>query len=203
MRSICKLALMACAAAAMLSLGAGSALAARSIELSVAEGELGRVRTSGVVTMTNESGEFSIICEITNTITLNRAIAKRSGATVGLITAVSATGCRGGSGRVLAETLPWPITYVSFGGTLPNITEIRLQSNGVDALAEAFFGTARCLYRGNTQSITRGNPVTELRKDERVAVPLSSEVLSGVACPASVIGRATLRVTPTVRLRLI
>jgi len=49
---------------------------------------------------------------------------------VGLITAASVGGCSAGSATVLGATLPWHIRYAGFGGTLPNISQIRTKIVG-------------------------------------------------------------------------
>jgi hypothetical protein len=194
--------LVALAAMLVLALGASSAWASRGVELSVATGELGSVRAdSRALTFTDTGGTAEIICEVNRTLRLERTIAKSVGARVGQVTRVDIRNCRGGSVRVL--NLPWTVSYVSFAGTLPNITSVRLELRGAAFLISAFFGIAECLYRGNAQGTTVGNPVSEIRADESIVTPLFDESLSSVSCPREGIFRGVLRTSPQVRMRLI
>ncbi|MFL5818778.1 MAG: hypothetical protein ACJ76L_14420 [Conexibacter sp.] len=80
------------------------------------------------------SAEVSAVsCPLTLEGSLSGAtIAKRAGSTVGRVTRAVIRGgsgageCTGGTARVNSETLPWDLTYDSFGGTLPNITSVGL-----------------------------------------------------------------------------
>ncbi len=198
-----KLLLTGLVAAFILALGAGVSSASRGLEASVASGELGRIAAdSRSLTFTDEESTVSIICELRTTITLHRTVAKAAGSLAGFVTAATPANCRGGRVRIL--NLPWHITFVSFSGTLPAITSVRLQLNGASFLIEAFFGIAECLYRGNPQGTTvGGTTVTSITADERIRTPLFDERLSSVACPRNGIFRGSLTVTPNVRLRLI
>jgi hypothetical protein len=59
-------------------------------------------------------------------------IVKRAGSVIGRVSRATIRGnlaageCTGGSATIAQETLPWDITYESFGGTLPNIERITL-----------------------------------------------------------------------------
>lgn len=199
MRNSMKLLMAALAALLLLSLAAGTAAALRSISVSPSGANEAR---STALTFTESGGGFQIVCEVTLTMTLNASIAKRSGSSVGS-TLARAANCRGGNVVVLTANQPWPITYVSFTGTLPNITSVRLEIRRAEFLVEAFFGIARCLFSGSAQGTTSGNPVTSINADETVALPLASEALSGASCPASGIFRGSFRVARSVSLRLI
>ncbi|MGB2711568.1 MAG: hypothetical protein WBC33_08620 [Conexibacter sp.] len=191
-------------AALVLAACTGIGHANASVELSVAEGELGRVAAEGrAITFTEAEGEFSIICDLQETIRLNRTIAKSAGAQVGTLT-TSIRNCRGGTYRMLVESQPWELTYVSFSGTLPNITSLRLEQRRFSFLAEAFFGIARCLYSGNLQVTTGGasSTITELRIDETRGIALATR-LGGAACPTLTVLRGRYTVSPTVRMRLV
>lgn len=184
---------------AILALMPHAAMASLGIEVS---GEPTVRATSRALTMSDERGSFSVICEVQLTLTLARTVPKWEGAPVGAVTRAEARTCSGGRATFLAVTLPWSVSYVSFSGTLPNITSVRLQLNGVGVLVEAFFGLGRCLYGGNLQGTTGGGlTVTEIRVDEAFLVPLNAN-LSGFACPASGRLRSALAVAPSPRLRL-
>jgi hypothetical protein len=75
----------------------------------------------------NFTGTFGVTvsCPVTLEGTLHsRTISKISGLLIGYITRAIAgeASCTGGTARALAETLPWHVQYLSFAGTLPNIT---------------------------------------------------------------------------------
>jgi len=89
-----------------------------------------------------------------------RTFAKTPEALVGYVTGVTVRHpCTGGEawafngtenleGTTLSNSLPWHIRYESFGGTLPNITEINQRLIGSRFLVKAtFLGvTVRCTY---------------------------------------------------------
>lgn len=192
------------AALIALSLAATSASASRGLELSVAEGSLGRVRHDYTALTFSEPGAaFRVICEFTRTVSLHRSIGKSAGTLVGLVNEIAVRNCRGGTIILLTATLPWHIRYVSFTGTLPNITSLRLQTTDVAILFQAFFSIARCLYRGSPQYTTTGNPITEARLDSTIVVPLADESLSAIACPRSLTLAGTGRYSPAIRVRLV
>lgn len=57
----------------------------------------------------------------------SRTIAKTPGLLMGYITAaIKEPICTSGAATILTETLPWHVRYLSFTGTLPNITSIRV-----------------------------------------------------------------------------
>jgi hypothetical protein len=60
----------------------------------------------------------------------SRTLSKVSGQLIGYVTAAFVQGesppCVGGTATVLRATLPWHILYMSFSGTLPRITRIRI-----------------------------------------------------------------------------
>jgi hypothetical protein len=66
---------------------------------------------------------------------------------IGLITraAMNEERCNGGSGRYLAETLPWHLQYAGFAGTLPNISAIGTRVIGLGIVVTRLGVT--CLYR--------------------------------------------------------
>ena len=184
-----------------LTLSASIASALRSIETGF-EGESSEFRSSGTLTFTEAEGTFRVVCSVIKVLGIGRAIPKTIGAVFGHVHSIRVAVCTGGTLRVLTTNLPWPIRYVSFTGTLPNIREVRLKIEGMEFLLEVFFGLGRCLYQGGPQMVTRGNPIREDARDSTVAIPLLVN-LGGTACPASVIEMGTLVWNPTVRLILI
>lgn len=130
---------------------AGTATASRS--LSVAPG--GGITGSAPVTLVGESGRILSLATLTGT--LNRSIAKVSGAAAGSITGCRFTlGVEDGAFRLRHTircelTLPWSITYESFRGTLPNITGFSIVIRGLSFLVEnqPAGEIIRCLYEGD------------------------------------------------------
>jgi hypothetical protein len=89
--------------------------------------------------------------------------------------------CTGGTATILRETLPWDVNYVSFVGTLPNITSVRV------ALIRASFRVdptsvflPACLVRTTAEHPATGDIVisrglvTGLRANEETRIPLPS-----------------------------
>lgn len=196
---ISKLVITALTAALVLALGVGAASASNGVSVD----NTSTRATSARLTFADGSGSFRVVCEVVLTISLHRTIAKSAGTLAGFITAVEVRNCSGGNARVLNASLPWHVTYVSFEGTLPNITSVRLQLNGAAFLLEAFFRAARCLYRGNPQGTTGGSPVNEIRADGSRTIALFEEALSSISCPRTGRFEGTFSVSPTVRLTLI
>lgn len=79
-------------------------------------------------------------------------IAKTVGSLIGLITQARLGSCNGGSATILSETLPWHITYNSFSGRLPNITQGRFSL--INVSLQINNDTATCLV-----ATTTGKPV--------------------------------------------
>jgi hypothetical protein len=200
MRHIRRLLLAVLLATCAVAVVAAAATANRSIELDRTSVEA----TASVFVITEGGSAFNVACEVALTMTLNRRIAKSRGAALGGVTRASFTGCRGGTLRLLAPEAraPWPMKYESFLGTLPAITHVNFTIERFGFLLEAFFGIARCLYGGTFRAITAFNPITELRTDETIAVPLVAN-LGGVECPANAILRSNFRVRPEVRMTLL
>ncbi|MGB2694362.1 MAG: hypothetical protein WBD55_04145 [Dehalococcoidia bacterium] len=192
--------------ALVLVLGAATASASSGVELRPLEGELGRVRAdSRALTFTDEERTAEIVCEVRRTLSLHRTIAKTAGALAGFVTAVDVRNCRGGTARILRETLPWHIRYVSFNGTLPNIRSIRLALVGTAFLVEAAIGFVRCLYSGTAEGTATVDETLRIRSiaaDENVLVPLFRR-LGGVFCAANGVFRGVLEVIPPIHVRLI
>lgn len=100
----------------------------------------------------SETDGVLISCEVTLEGTWSAAtFAKTVGTTIGRVTrSIVGQPCRRGNMRVLTETLPWPVQYNSFSGTLPVITRI-----SVSILNESFGleegGGGFCLYRSEAR----------------------------------------------------
>ncbi|HXE43872.1 MAG TPA: hypothetical protein VN635_01625 [Conexibacter sp.] len=182
---------------------AGGASANRGIALGVSEGELGRVQArSSAITFTDATVSFRITCEVTGTLRLNSSIAKTAGAAVGTVTEVTVRNCIGGGVRMLTESIPWRVNYVSFSGTLPNIREVRVEIVSFALLIESLFGTERCLFIGNAQETTSGNPINSMVFDETVQLPFGKNLGLGT-CPSELIINGSLTLRPVVQMRLI
>src|SRR5829696_2197809 len=151
------------------------------INFSVAEGELGRVRFDARA-LTFTGAETPIICEFAMATTLHGAMSKVAGTLVGSAFGLTISRCEGGGGIFRVLALPWHISYQSFVGTLPSITALGLRINGVSLLLEAFAGIVRCLYRGNIDGTTVGNPISEFRIGETVELLLNTR-LAEAFCP--------------------
>lgn len=97
----------------------------------------------------NNAG-IEIVCPLTLETTFHsRTFTKTSGSLIGYMTrATVATPCGGGWGDMafLSETLPWHVRYVSFTGTLPNITSVRVNIIGF-SWSYPGLGRGPCLYR--------------------------------------------------------
>jgi hypothetical protein len=73
-----------------------------------------------------------------------RTTAKIQATLVGYITSAILGVCSQGTATLLRETLPWHIRYLSFTGTLPNITTLRANVIGSSYRIRETFGTS-CL----------------------------------------------------------
>ena len=170
----------------LLALGASTAAALRSIEVSVFQDN------SSTRALTFEGGGSRVICEVTLTIEFLTWIEKRAGSLAGWANArFNEAGCRAGRARPLNTLEGWRVTYVSFTGTLPRIESVRFQINGMAFLVSAFGGFGECLFRGNAQFTTVGSGGIALQADERVTLPLSRN-LNGLFCPETGNFRGTL-----------
>jgi hypothetical protein len=136
----------ACAAiAALILLAAASTANARRFQIS----ERGFRTVFAPLTMGAE-GQQPVVCGLTLEGSFHsRTITKVVGALIGYVTNAEVANCTRETARVLKETLPWHIQYVSFSGTLPNISSIRDAVTGFSFLVRAF-GFVSCLYRSET-----------------------------------------------------
>ncbi len=188
------------AALAIFALTAATATANRGIQLSVGSGELGRVGLSGSWTFKTLEGVPRFRCSIVGTVSLASSIAKVAGTTAGRVTALN-FGEQESCNLfllVLAEDLPWTVSYQGFTGSLPSVTGLQLQLANVRFLytASGFF---RCPFRATLTARGEGNPLSSLSIAEGVAnLDRGSEGI----CPSSMKVDAALRFEPTVRMTL-
>ena len=166
--------LLACiAAAAILAAAVGTASASR---LSISNREVRLVWRPLIL----EAAGESVKCDVTLEVEFHsNTIRKTSNALIGNITRASLNNCIEGSGTILQASLPWHVTYKSYGGTLPRPT--RVQSTVIGA---AFRSDPpelpACLATTTTEDPEQGESqiepnglVTGLRADEAVTIPLS------------------------------
>lgn len=140
---------------ALLALAVTTGIAAAHRGLGI-EGETRITGTDATVTWT--SGERVYTCEITLHGTIASLTAKTRGAAIGSMTGgrVNEAGCRDNIfGVTLREELrtrslfPWPLSYDSFGGTLPSVTSLvislrpRRRANIFEVFGELL---ANCYY---------------------------------------------------------
>lgn len=200
-----KVVLAAFAAMLLLALGTGAASANRSISLTPTTGQSA---VSRALTFSSPEVEgFEVICEVTLTMEeIVRAASKTAGSRIGNIIDARVAGCRNGTATVLAPTraAPWNTTYVSFTGTLPNITSVRLELRGAAFLVSAAGGLSRCLFRGNPQGDTVGGlRVTGFTATRGVNVGLSVDLRGFVACPRNGSFAGTFNLERTVTISLL
>jgi hypothetical protein len=196
MRTFYKVTLAALTTILVVGMAAAGALASRAINFE----PTGRVTMSGTLQLADGSGSINIQCALTLTWEVPSQVSKVLGNSAGSITGdrVNEAGCSGGRITPLGETLPWPVTYVSFAGTLPNISSVRLTIRGLAFQAVTAFAT--CLFAGNLEITTNGTPVSSVSFDESRALPL----IRGTAfCPSSERLSARLPLEHQVRLTLI
>ncbi len=108
-------------------------------------------------------------------------------------------------GVTTRQTLPWHILFISFSGTLPRITRIRVSLRNAAFLLETF--GVSCLYRTSETEpafenigVEEGGAVTGLESEETTRI---RKFEGGVLCPATtrLIGRARVGRQPEIRER--
>jgi hypothetical protein len=184
--------------ALVLCLGVGTASASRGIGVETG----GRPFTLSSERVTFEASGASVSCPITLSGSFASRFAKAEHIAPGKI--MSATlperSCTGGTVRLLAETLPWYVTYYSFTGTLPRISALNLGLDELSGLVEVL--GIGCLFEGVARGTTSGSPsVTELRLDATVRIPLLRGL--SIFCPREGTVAGTLRASPTLRMSLV
>lgn len=182
MRNRTRAACVALAAAFTLALAVGSASANR---LSYSSQAFRIIWTS--LTFSGSGGGFVITCPVTLEGSFHSAtVAKVREAQVASITraTVNNAGCAEGQATILAESLPWTVTYQSFTGTLPSIATVRHNLIGAAFQIEAGLGVI-CLARSTAErpaageaAREAGGAITSLTPDGSLAIPVT-----GTACP--------------------
>jgi hypothetical protein len=178
--------MMAIVAAALLA-AATSTASARRLEVS---NQGIRAVWPNLVLAASSAGENpSVTCSVTLEGTFHsRTFTKVSGALLGYITRAitNENACRGSSSipgakaTVLLESLPWHIDYLSFEGSLPNITGISLLLLGIAFRIFNLPLQATCLYRGNARGIFIPALENRIQADETLGIP---RVEGSVLCP--------------------
>lgn len=158
-----KLLLAFAAAAVLLANCATNASASRSIELGAVRETSFASRAFEIV---EEGGIFAVSCEVTLLMTLPTAVPKRTGVQFGEITAIgisretcrepvlgfpasiSLLNCRQGIVLCVSNANSWRMFYVSFSGTLPEISGIIVEVE-TTILFEVPTVIRRCLYAGS------------------------------------------------------
>jgi hypothetical protein len=157
-----KLLLAALTAALALTLGATTANASRSF--SATNNTLLTYVSPGLTFGGVPSGS-SFICPVTLTASLHSVAAKVAGTLIGFVNGSRFGRCTNSVGTdmvaipLVSHVLPWHITYNSFRGTLPRITEILFTINRAKFLLETFvfeLNRQNCLYQANILVDTSG-----------------------------------------------
>jgi len=103
------------------------------------------------------NGLFPMTCQVTLEGSLHaRTIAKVLGRLIGYITSAVLGPCQTGTATILRETLPWHVRYLSFSGTLPNITLLRVNVIGYSFRIKEPGGIT-CLARSTPERPAIGN----------------------------------------------
>jgi len=127
------------------------------------------------------AGGNTISCNVTLEGSFHSAtIAKVNEALIGSISRASVNTCSGGSGTVLAETLPWHVRYSGFTGTLPNITGVTLRVISASFRLQPS-GSVACLARSTVENPVRGiinessttHSITSMTAEPNVGIPLN------------------------------
>jgi hypothetical protein len=137
------------------------------------------------VTWSRLSLNTSTILTITCAVTLegsfhSRTIRKVARSLIGYISRAAVSQCSGGTATINQETLPWHLTYESFGGTLPNITEITLLLIRASFIIDNASSGRTCRATTTTENPAAGiatrntttGAITGLRADESRGIPL-------------------------------
>lgn len=135
--------------------------------------------------LTFTAGETRVSCAVTIEGSYHsRTIAKVVGSLIGYVNRAVLGTCTGGRATVLRETLPWHITYDSFRGTLPNITEIRIRMIGASFRIEPGFGFV-CLMRTTALSPITADVLIEADLWISFRLGAGPIGLTGAFCPVS------------------
>jgi len=158
-----KVLMAALTAALLLSLGAGTAAALRSLSV---VGETTVTLNSRRLTFENGS---SIICEVTMIKTISRVIPKRFPILIGGVRDIRTASCTSPLGTPapprflnLNTATDWRIIADGFQGRLPGIEGLRARIEKSHTLFEirTFLGTVNCLYSGEIDGLVHISPTT-------------------------------------------
>jgi hypothetical protein len=182
MRIHAKLTLAALAAAILLAAAVGTASANR---ISLSNRNI-RVAFNPLIFTSSPEGT-TISCPVTIEGSFHSAtLAKVANALVGFISraSVGKPSCTsepsGYDALVDQSSLPWHIRYVSFSGTLPLFTAVRLSLHTPRFILLGPFGVT-CTYAGAMQGeARRGGTSTELSANSSPSIPLTA---GGFLCP--------------------
>ncbi len=109
------------------------------------------------------NGTVSVRCEVTMLGSFHSAtFTKVSGLLIGVINHIEINECEGGTISALLEVLPAHVRFTGFGGTLPEIEEIRLEYVGL-ALAITVPGFFDCLLRTDASEPLAGDQIVDPR----------------------------------------
>jgi hypothetical protein len=148
MRNRSRLLAAAITAALALTLGVATANASRSFSIS-SNTLLTYVSTGLTFT---DSFQF-FICAVTLTASLHATAPKIRGSLIGFVNGANFGTC---FTPLVEHRNPWHVTYNSFRGTLPRITEVLITVNRVRLLRSGPFESWGCLYEGDMGLETNG-----------------------------------------------
>jgi hypothetical protein len=174
------------AATAMLAAAIGTATAKR---LSITNPHIRVVWRS--LELSNSISTNVVRCAVTLEGSFHsRTIVKSRELLIGYVTKANVQNnqCTGGRVTVLSETLPWHLTYQSFRGTLPRITEILLNLIGAGLDIE-ITGVNNCKVITSITNPARvianiepvSGEIVSLRADSNARIPLTNAA-GGFAC---------------------
>jgi hypothetical protein len=204
MRTHTRLILGALTAAIVLATAVGTASANR---LSTSNRNF-RATWSPLTFQSNEEGGITIACNVTLEGSFHYAsILKVARSLIGYVTKANVAHPCTGSGEawadngienaglgVIANSLPWHVTYEGFEGTLPNIGGVRLLLHPRFTLRTALTGL--CKYEGNAQGVVKlgaGGVTQRIAPDPTVGI---GKISGGFFCPGTgFFGAATGTVT--------
>ncbi|HYV16414.1 MAG TPA: hypothetical protein VE972_10375 [Conexibacter sp.] len=202
--------------ALVLSLGAGTAMALRSLSIT---GEQ-TTTLNGTLTFVEQG---RITCNITMTKRFNRAIPKRAFAVLGQVTRVTVERCTTMSEMFIINSMRflglgierlWQLLYNGFLGTLPEITGFLYYINRMQILTEVtnMMVPGRCLYENPREnsipmlaSLDGAQEIRELESLNLLAAqlefPLLRELPGSLRCERQ--ARVELRLRPTTATRVV
>jgi hypothetical protein len=188
--------LLALATASLLALAVGAASAGRLSSSS----QTWRATFS---LLSIESAFGQTACPVTLEGSLHsRTTGKTTNALVGYVTRAALERCLFGAATILTETLPWHLQYISFGGSLPIIREIRYsivnmslrvrEPSGITCLARSTAAEPVSLWftRETSTGVLTGSTLQGIVGTGSECLGLSGSV-SAIGGTATVAGAAT------------